>query len=441
MKTCIHLSALFALSFPTASAYDLHEWGTFTTVAGSDGVLLPGLQREEVELPSFVHAHFGFENGQQPEAEKFASVLKTQGYPAFPSRDKGLGKRPVSGVTVKMETPVIYFHSDTAFHATVKVGFEGGTISQWYPDRSGGETLPEPPPSADPEKHPVPVALWNLDFAKPYHGAIAWDVDVLSPADSKAALGFKPRDTLNWMRARVPEANTVRTTKGETENYLFYRGVGNFTPGLQTTVSPDDTLHLKNLTGGDIPYLLVFEQDSSGVHWTARPGLKAGEALEISKSALTRAGANNSPTYSATGGYYDNTPIYDAMRTGLAGCGLLESEANAMVQTWWSSYFETEGLRVFWVLPAATTDKLLPLSVSPAPDKTIRVMVGRSEVIRPSREAEWLALSQKTGDDASQWKYVVDYDRFGLAIQERIRDLRKASAAKAPLTPPDQNHL
>jgi hypothetical protein len=35
-----------------AANYQLHEWGTFTTVAGSDGVLLTGLQREEEPLPS-----------------------------------------------------------------------------------------------------------------------------------------------------------------------------------------------------------------------------------------------------------------------------------------------------------------------------------------------------------------------------------------------------
>ena len=27
--------------------FTLHEWGTFTSVSGSDGVLLPGLEREE----------------------------------------------------------------------------------------------------------------------------------------------------------------------------------------------------------------------------------------------------------------------------------------------------------------------------------------------------------------------------------------------------------
>ena len=121
-----------------------------------------------------------------------------------------------------------------------------------------------------------------MDFAKPYRGGIEWDVDVLSPAESRTARTFKPRDTVNWLRARVPEANVIRTSSGETENYLFYRGIGNFTPGLQTCVSANETLHLKNQTGGDIPYLLVFQQLGNRVSWHARPGgLKSGESLDL----------------------------------------------------------------------------------------------------------------------------------------------------------------
>ena len=43
--------------------YELHEWGTFTTVSGSDGVLLTGLEVEEEKLPSFVYSHAGMEPG------------------------------------------------------------------------------------------------------------------------------------------------------------------------------------------------------------------------------------------------------------------------------------------------------------------------------------------------------------------------------------------
>ncbi len=418
MKSSLHLITAAALGLQTAGAYQLHEWGTFTTVSGSDGVLLSGLQREEETLPAFVHAHFGFENGQTASSDKLMSLIKTHGYPAFPTQTKGLGRRPVSGVTVKMETPVIYFHSDKAIHAKVKVGFQGGTISQWYPDRSGGEILPEPAPAKDPVKQPVPAEQWNLDFSKPYQGGIEWSVDVLSPEESHATLTFKPRDSVNWLRARVPEANVVRTNTGETENYLFYRGVGNFKPGLVTTVSADDTLHLDNQTGGAVPFYLVFEKNLGGaVAWTAGSGLDAGAKTELEKNKLTPA-KGEFPV-----------EIYQTMKLGLVSCGLLESEADAMVQTWWTSYFESPGLRVFWVLPQSTTDRILPLSVSPQPEKIVRVLVGRSEVLRPSVECEWLAISRKTGVDANGWNYTVATDRFGLAIQERMKALE--SVAKA----------
>ena len=36
-----------------------------------------------------------------------------------------------------------------------------------------------------------------------------------------------------------PSANAIRTAKGETEGFLFYRGIGAFDPGLTTTVGSD----------------------------------------------------------------------------------------------------------------------------------------------------------------------------------------------------------
>lgn len=114
-----------------APDYTLHEWGTFTTVSGSDGGLLPGLQREEEGLPAFVHSHAGMEN-----------LGDVSGNPDGTVSIKGW-IRPLKNVTVKMETPVIYFYTKEPFQAKVAVGFSGGSISQWYPARSGGETPPE----------------------------------------------------------------------------------------------------------------------------------------------------------------------------------------------------------------------------------------------------------------------------------------------------------
>ncbi|MDB6078471.1 MAG: hypothetical protein JWO82_2218, partial [Akkermansiaceae bacterium] len=324
-------SAASALAGP---AYQVHEWGTFTTVAGSDGELLAGLDREEERLPAFVHSHYGFENGQTPDLEEEQAIWKKYGPPGFGTGSKGLANRPLTGVTVKMETPVIYFHSPEALHATVKVGFEGGTISQWYPARTKGDVPPMPAPPVAPTQRGLPLSAWTLDFSQDYHGSIQWDVDVLSPAESAGKILFKPGDTLSWLRARVPGTNVVKTAKGETEGYLFYRGVGHFNPGLTTTVDTGETLHLDNRSGGKIPYLVAVErQPDLTLRWKEwSNGLEAGASADLEEKGFTPAGKGFA------------APLYHAMIKGLADQGLTHDEARAMVETWWNSYFETAGL-------------------------------------------------------------------------------------------------
>jgi hypothetical protein len=407
MKT---ITMLMLLGAASAAAHTLHEWGTFTTVAGSDGVLLAGLEREEAPLPRFTYSHFGLENGNQ--ARGLEEILRKHGdMPAF-LLTKGVG-RPVAGVTVKMETPVIYFHSDQAFDVTVKVGFQGGTISQWYPDRSAGETLPLPPA-------PAKIDDWTLDFSQPRRGWIEWRARVLSPAESRDAIVFKPGESLHWMRPRVPEANAIRMPNGETEGFLFYRGIGAFDPGLTTRVGSDDTLHLHNRSGGDIPFAMVFERNGGTTRWqTLKDGLRREARTAIAASGFTESGAEFTE------------PVYREMIAGLTGCGLLKSEATAMVETWWDSYFAADGLRVFWVVPAAKVEAILPLEVSPAPEKTVRVIVGRSEVLRPAREREWLALAgSKDETKIAQWNFLRHRDRFGAAYERRIAALAAPATAR-----------
>lgn len=413
MKTILPLMLVSALCVHAAPSYQLHEWGTFTTVSGSDGVLLAGLQREEESLPMFAYSHIGFENGQTPDPAVMVRLRREHGLLKFAPGTKGLGNRPVKGVTVKMETPVLYFHSPESFRASVKVGFNGGSISQWYPQRSGGEKMPEPAPSADPINKPTPLSEWTIDFSKSWKGGIEWNINVLSPEESRKAIVFKPGDTVGWLRARVPEANVVRTDGGETEGYLFYRGVGNFDPGLKTTVDEKDTLHLSNQAGGKIPFLLVFEQREGKARWfVSSQGLEATKELEVPVT-----------TFRAWKTGFDRD-LYQTMREGLAACGLTDAEAQAMVQTWWPSYFEAEGLRVFWVLPQQKTEEILPLKVAPAPKELVRVLVGRSEVLRPAEERDWLAWSALSPEKDARWSSVVSAHRFGLAIEERIKGLK-----------------
>ena len=108
--------------------------------------------------------------------------------------------------------------------------------------------------------------------------------------------------------------------------------------------------------------------------------------------------------------------------------GLYQREADAMVRTWWRSYFEHEGLRLFWIVPDRTVEDILPLRVDPAPKESKRVLVGRSELLTPKFERELLGLGEKFDQ-----RYGMD--RFYQAYSERLRELTKLTAVPKLLRP------
>ncbi len=110
--------ALFAFSIAgwltadeqrTAPDLTVHEWGTFTAIAGKDGRAvewLPlGLPRypASTDLPKFVE-HISDVNFK-------------------------LGLRG----TIRMETPVMYFYSPREVNVSARVAFSRGLITEWYP--------------------------------------------------------------------------------------------------------------------------------------------------------------------------------------------------------------------------------------------------------------------------------------------------------------------
>src|SRR5262249_17282005 len=83
--------------------FAVHEWGTFTSVAGEDGSAIDWDTLGTSDLPRFVNDY---------------------GYRGFKWRLQG---------TVRMETPVMYFYSPREVDAHVKVTFPQGLITEWYP--------------------------------------------------------------------------------------------------------------------------------------------------------------------------------------------------------------------------------------------------------------------------------------------------------------------
>ena len=70
-----------------------------------------------------------------------------------------------------------------------------------------------------------------------------------------------------------------------------------------------------------------------------------------------------------------------------------------MVKTWRTSWFGEEGTRLLYIVPRAATDQMIPLQVTPTPRQTVRVMVGRLEMMTPQREAATKDLLRHMGDE------------------------------------------
>lgn len=414
----------------TTADYVLHEWGTFTTVSGSDGVILGGLEREEEHLPRFVYSHAGMENGTRTNPgqlvaadgrRRFQPEAPGAFHPNLNLMTKGMWRRQLRNVKVKMETPVVYFYTDDEVKVDLRVGFKGGSISQWFPHRSEGEVPPainqlyplvpkpgEPvPPIEEQEK-----AMGIIDFGKGYDGWIRWKVDVLPRGQVDPVKLFRTGETPTWMYPKVPKAAVVRNELGEHEDFLFYRGVGNFGQPLKVTVDQAERLMIRNDHSGQVPFALVFENRNGVIRYKVlEQGVAGGAAVSVPEADLKVASENW------------KEEVYVPMREGLIRAGLYREEAEGMVRTWWQSYFETQGLRVFWVVPEGFTNEVLPLEAEPAPREVVRVIVGRSEVLRPRFEKELVEklTSGKEEDEGLKAHFL--RDRFGLAYEERVKAL------------------
>src|SRR6266480_3418126 len=85
----------------------VHEWGTFTSVAGKDGITLEWRPLNfESDLPSFVHSVDGGSRRrlQQPSPQPAGS-------PRPEPRRLIYQTKSATRVSVRMETPILYFYT------------------------------------------------------------------------------------------------------------------------------------------------------------------------------------------------------------------------------------------------------------------------------------------------------------------------------------------
>jgi hypothetical protein len=357
-----------ALPSPDGSGLVVHEWGTFTSIAAEDGSAQRWTPRESgADLPCFVDR-------------------------------VGLGiKGDLSG-TVRMETPVLYFYTPTALTVDVRVRFRDGLISEWYPTASV-----------------TPTRVMPSNVAPGGEATASWTGVKVQPGPDPA---YPVEPAANhYYHARDTDAAPLQVGP-EREKFLFYRGVGQFSPSIGAALQPDGRISLTSHTDTPIGDIIVFQRRAGLFGYAVHPGIGRSAIVDVP-------GAEDEGQFPS-----------QELESLLTARGLYAKESSAMVRTWRDSWFE-DGLRVFYLPPQTEVDGILPLDIQPAPASIIRVFVGRLEIFTPETVAR-VQQALAAGDT----KTLRAYGRFLRPIAERVlagmspsdRDIAQRRLFAVPIT-------
>lgn len=336
----------------------VHEWGTFTSIAGPDGQAVQWRPLTgPADLPCFV-------------TQLNANSIKI---PA--------GGLPGLKATVRMETPVLYFYSPSEQTVRVTVRFPQGMISEWYPQAS--------------------VRPGSFNATRPNEvntlERIQWDNVRVTPG-VKIDFPTEP-DGSHYYAARETDAAPL-TVGDQHEKFLFYRGIANFRPPLWPTIDRDGRVAVAQPPDTGIDTLILFERRNGRMGY--RVGHAEGKNIILDRPALAASVES----------------LRDRLRGILVEAGLYPREAAAMVETWRDSWFE-DGARLFYMAPLSAADSILPLQIEPAPAAVKRVFVGRIEIVTPEIESE-VGEAMRTGNQVVLRKYGRFLEPISQMVQQRL---------------------
>ena len=382
----------------------VHEWGTFTVLQDYAGNPVDGVNINEESLPDFVHK---LASDLAPDSHELAPLIGVGyfGQQARARRSKGI-RRYYHAARMRMETPIVYLYppkDQPAQPIDVHVDFKGGWITEWYPNAKV-----DAPGYTD-----FNAKLMN-NLKPSTTGSIAWQ-GLKGGADSK----IPKTDFPVWLAPRQTAASTIRTPGGETEKYLFYRGVANLEAPLKVIrndgvltikTNPDSTCPIKNF-GGLKLWLVDVGQHGKLQYRTVslvQTQPEPGEVIASTAASFEEAPGEGLPV------------LRKDMLAALVADGLFHDEAEAMLNTWEASYFRTSGLRLFFSLPQSWTDRVLPLQVSGYDDpKVVRAMIGRIELIS-DRQRELLDQIAKGPVSDRSWYQHWFKENYSVAHQKQI---------------------
>jgi hypothetical protein len=267
--------------------------------------------------------------------------------------------------------PVIYFHAPQPQAVNVRVDFPKGKPAVWWPANTNIARKPD------------------QSLRDNY---LEWQLQVKSPA--AGPLSEKPLPKGHWMEAlRAVKADHVLARDVSQsdltpakEKFVYYDGLIPAPVGLTISVA-GDKVTLRNQAKYAVFDVTVVDRRTPGKVRVARLAqLDAGaekQGLDFRAADPTR--------WPAAG--------LEELVGQLKAAGLHDDEARALANVWKKEFFETEGLGLFYRLPQSEYDRMLPLTVTPKPEKVTRVLLVHHPHCEPDLAERVLGLVKQLGAD------------------------------------------
>jgi hypothetical protein len=353
--------------------WSIHEWGTFTALQGESGSPIGWINTEDEPVPPFCHR---LSRALLVPVDDLAPVYQKDAPRAHPD------------VILRLETPVVYFHppknATLPVKADLRVDFRGGWLTEYYPDAKVGAP-----------------GLQNRTFQygrlrSETKGSLEWKGLQIGKQGT-----FPKTEDAVWLSPRNVKAAPVTTANGESEQFLFYRGVAYMQAPLIVARSGDGKLlsirswtppELENWGTLRIPRLWLADiREDGSTAFRTLPAMRMTDGLTSAPLAFEEKDYSSDRLKA----------LRKEMHEGLTGDGLNPDEADALLNTWDASYFRSHGLRLFFLVPRVWTDYVLPLKTTLDADIK-RVMIGRIELITRKQRA-CVARIRNTKNPSSTW--------------------------------------
>ena len=250
--------------------------------------------------------------------------------------------------------PVLFLHAPSAMTVDLRVDFPTGVPAVWWP-ATEKPSYQGPAEEEDGEQKRQALTARSLE----------WKLYVKQPPGRRGpgVPDFHKLTKPHWMQTlREVKCDEVFVSVGERnsttmerEKFVYYDG---FLPRICALAVKFDKekMSLKNQEKFAVfDVWVVDNRDAAKKRIGRLPRLDAGAAQDVECAAL---------------------PAEEAAKTltaELKSAGLNEDEAAALTTIWTGDFFGSAGLTLFYRLPQEQYDRLLPLTVKPRPEKSVRV--------------------------------------------------------------------